>query len=71
MAFSFSFWNNFLLRYDFNEHVELYNLENDLGEVMDVSQFFPAVVRMAESFMDEAHVPGPYCGEKPPDPNLD
>lgn len=48
--------------YDFSSSVELYSLENDLPELMDVSRFFPDLAAEAVGYMDEAHSPGPCCG---------
>lgn len=55
-------------RYNFTV-VELYDLGNDEGETTDVSAAHPDVVQLAVQYMDEAHVPGPYCGYIPPHPN--
>ena len=56
-------------RYDFQETVELYDLANDVGETTDVSPGHPDIVKLAVQYMDEAHVPGPHCGYRPPHPN--
>lgn len=55
--------------YDFSSSVEIYSLENDLPELMDVSPFFPELVVEAVGYMDEAHSPGPCCGCFGPHPN--
>lgn len=56
-------------RYDLKDMVELYDLGNDVGETTDVSAAHPEVVELAVQYMDEAHVPGPHCGYRPPHPN--
>lgn len=38
---------------------ELYDLEADLGEQVDLAERFPAIVAQMEAFMNEAHVPSP------------
>lgn len=49
--------------------MELYDLGNDVGETKDVSAEYPDVVQLAVQYMDEAHIPGPHCGYRPPHPN--
>lgn len=43
----------------FNGPIELYNLDNDLGESKDIAQNHPAVVQRLRDFMDSAHQPNP------------
>lgn len=58
-----------LYSYDFQKEVELYDLVNDVGENTDVSADNPDAVKLAVQYMDEAHIPGPRCGYRPPHPN--
>ncbi len=43
----------------FNGDIELYNLDEDLGESKDVSQDYPVVARRLEQLMNSAHLPNP------------
>ena len=43
----------------FNGPIELYNLEEDLGESRDVAREHPQVVQRLKDFMDSAHQPNP------------
>ncbi len=40
---------------------ELYDLSNDIGETVDVSSTNSDVVKMAQQYIDEAHVDGDDC----------
>ena len=37
--------------------IELYNLNNDLGETEDLAKQYPEIVDQMERYMDEAHTP--------------
>ena len=43
----------------FGGQIELYNLESDSGEEIDVSEGFPEIVSRAREIMEEAHTPSP------------
>jgi arylsulfatase A-like enzyme len=43
----------------FGDTIELYNLESDTGEEIDVSEGFPEVVAKARQLMEEAHTSAP------------
>jgi arylsulfatase A-like enzyme len=43
----------------FGDKIELFNLESDTGEEIDVSEGFPKVVAKARQLMEEAHTPAP------------
>ena len=43
----------------FGGQIELYNLESDSGEEIDVSEGFPDIVSKARKSMEEAHTPSP------------
>ena len=43
----------------FGDQIELYNLESDSGEEIDVSEGFPEIVSRARKIMEEAHTPSP------------
>ncbi len=43
--------------FDGNMKVELYNLETDIGETVDVADQHPDIVRQIESIMRQEHVP--------------
>jgi uncharacterized sulfatase len=38
---------------------ELYNIDSDVGEAMDIAGKHPEIVRRMEQMMDAAHVPDP------------
>lgn len=44
-----------------NSRTELYDLSIDLSEIKDVSPSNPSVVKMAQQYIDEAHVHGSDC----------
>jgi arylsulfatase A-like enzyme len=43
----------------FGGQIELYNLESDSGEEIDVSEGFPDIVSKARKSMEDAHTPSP------------
>ncbi|MEM0968916.1 MAG: N-acetylgalactosamine-6-sulfatase, partial [Verrucomicrobiota bacterium] len=43
----------------FEGPIELFNLEDDLGETTDLAAQYPEKVEQAIKFMEEAHVPDP------------
>ena len=53
----------------FSGNVELYNLDDDLGESKDLAQDHPAVVQRLEQLMDSAHEPNPNWKARGKAPN--
>ena len=53
----------------FSGNVELYNLDNDLGESEDLAQDHPGVVQRLKQLMDSAHQPNPNWQARGKAPN--